>query len=42
MAKLNSLVDADIIQALYSVSQQGVKVNSTCAASAACDPAFPG
>jgi polyphosphate kinase len=26
MAKLNSLVDADIIQALYSVSQQGVKV----------------
>ena len=26
MAKLNSLVDADVIQALYSVSQQGVKV----------------
>lgn len=26
MAKLNSLVDAEVIQALYSVSQQGVKV----------------
>jgi polyphosphate kinase len=26
MAKLNSLVDADVIQALYSVSQHGVKV----------------
>ena len=26
MAKLNSLVDAAVIQALYSVSQQGVKV----------------
>jgi polyphosphate kinase len=26
MAKLNSLVDADVIQALYAVSQQGVKV----------------
>ena len=26
MAKLNSLVDADVIRALYSVSQQGVKV----------------
>ncbi len=37
--KMNALVDGRCIRALYAASQAGVRSTSTCAASAACDPA---
>jgi len=40
--KMNSLVDPDIIDALYEASQPGFRSNSWCAGSAALRPGIPG
>ena len=40
--KMNSLVDPELIEALYAASQAGVKVDLISGASAACCPGVPG